>query len=219
MALPYVERILRIKTRQSIVGGRKLSAELPTRKWQVDLWILGPNGEEIPANIFEKCTYRLHPTFPQPILTMTEPPFALKQRGWGEFSYPIQCFFLNGGGEVEILHDLSFQESSYYSDIRIKVPTHIPALREALSLSGPVPSVVEATSVDSDAMSDLDNCIKKLVAGNEELVTDVVNLILHHPSVSRQLEKVGVADQFVFGLHQLPDFLLKEVSQFIDKRR
>ncbi|CEP64080.1 Sas5p LALA0_S10e01816g [Lachancea lanzarotensis] len=217
MELPYVERILRIKTRQWILNQQSTSAELPTRVWEVNLWILGPHGQELPANIFEKCTYRLHPTFPQPILTMTEPPFTLKQHGWGEFSYPIQCTFLHGCGKVEVLHDLSFEESSYHSDIRIKVPIHVPGLREVLKTSGIVPSVPGTNGLAVTLTADLDNCIKKLVAGDEELVTDVVNLILHHPGVIRQIEKLDLADQFVFNLHQLPENLLKEVIHFIDE--
>ncbi|SCU93614.1 LAME_0F04412g1_1 [Lachancea meyersii CBS 8951] len=217
MGIPYVERTIRIKTRQFIVGKQRPADGLPLREWQVDLWILTLDGLELPANVFEKCTYRLHPTFPQPIQIKTEPPFTVKERGWGEFSYPIQCSFLQGGGEVEFLHDLSFQESTYHSDVPIKVPIHIPDLRKALEISGAVLSTTDALMTESTCLPKIDRSIKKLVAGDEDLATDVMNKILHHPAISREIEKLPLEEQFVFDLRQLPSCLLEEVIHFIDQ--
>jgi hypothetical protein len=38
----------------------------PMREWSIRLVLIGPNGEEVPANIFDKVTYKLHPTFANP---------------------------------------------------------------------------------------------------------------------------------------------------------
>jgi hypothetical protein len=38
----------------------------PMREWSIRLALVGPNGEEVPANIFDKVTYKLHPTFANP---------------------------------------------------------------------------------------------------------------------------------------------------------
>lgn len=33
------------------------------REWSIKLFILGPDGEEIPAHCFDKVTYKLHESF------------------------------------------------------------------------------------------------------------------------------------------------------------
>lgn len=36
------------------------------REWSIRIFLVGPGGEELPANIFDKVTYKLHPTFINP---------------------------------------------------------------------------------------------------------------------------------------------------------
>jgi len=36
------------------------------REWSIRVFIQGEKGEELPANIFDKVTYKLHPTFANP---------------------------------------------------------------------------------------------------------------------------------------------------------
>lgn len=35
----------------------------PMRSWSIEIWLLNEQGEEVPATVFEKATYRLHPSF------------------------------------------------------------------------------------------------------------------------------------------------------------
>ena len=37
--------------------------EMPLRNWSIEIHLLGPHNEELPADIFEKAVYNLHPTF------------------------------------------------------------------------------------------------------------------------------------------------------------
>jgi hypothetical protein len=37
------------------------------RGWSIRVYLLDPKGNELPADIFSKVEYRLHPTFPKPI--------------------------------------------------------------------------------------------------------------------------------------------------------
>ena len=39
--------------------------EMPLRKWSIELHLVGPHGEDIPADCFEKVVYKLHETFGQ----------------------------------------------------------------------------------------------------------------------------------------------------------
>jgi transcription initiation factor IIF auxiliary subunit len=33
------------------------------RSWSVEVWLLNEAGEEVPATVFDKVMYELHPTF------------------------------------------------------------------------------------------------------------------------------------------------------------
>lgn len=35
----------------------------PLRQWNIEIVLLNENGEEVPATIFEKAVYKLHPSF------------------------------------------------------------------------------------------------------------------------------------------------------------
>ena len=35
----------------------------PLRRWSIQIVLLNEHGEEVPATIFEKATYKLHPSF------------------------------------------------------------------------------------------------------------------------------------------------------------
>ena len=35
------------------------------RQWSIEIWLLNESGEEVEANVFEKVTYMLHPSFPK----------------------------------------------------------------------------------------------------------------------------------------------------------
>ena len=37
--------------------------EMPLRSWNIELYLVGPHGEEFPASCFEKVVYTLHETF------------------------------------------------------------------------------------------------------------------------------------------------------------
>ena len=36
------------------------------RSWSIEIWLLDARGTPIPANIFEKVVYNLHPSFERP---------------------------------------------------------------------------------------------------------------------------------------------------------
>jgi transcription initiation factor IIF auxiliary subunit len=35
----------------------------PLRSWSIEIYLLNENGEQVPANLFDKVVYRLHPSF------------------------------------------------------------------------------------------------------------------------------------------------------------
>ena len=107
----------------------------PLRKWNIQLFLLNEHGEEIPATIFSKALYKLHPSFekranqskssPNHVLrrlseanpscpaAITAPPFRISEEGWGEFDMEIILTAIDKGGDYPLTHDLNFQSPRY----------------------------------------------------------------------------------------------------------
>ena len=133
-----MKRTVRVKTKQHILPDVPPVENFPVRQWSIELVLLNEENKEVPASIFEKVTYHLHPTFANPDRTITEPPFRIQEQGWGGFPLDISVFFLDEAGERKIPHDLNFLQEEYEVDHVIQVPTNKPALVTELEKSGPV---------------------------------------------------------------------------------
>lgn len=35
----------------------------PLRSWSIEIYLVNEHGEQVPANVFDKVTYTLHPSF------------------------------------------------------------------------------------------------------------------------------------------------------------
>ncbi|KAH3902283.1 related to Transcription initiation factor TFIID subunit 14 [Saccharomycodes ludwigii] len=135
----YVKRIVRVKTHQEIIPDEPYVQGFPVHKWSIEVCLLDSDGNEIPANIFDKVVYHLHPTFASPNRTFKKPPFKIEEQGWGGFEMSISGFLLEKGGERKMKHDLHFAENNYSVEHTIQVPINKPKLAQALLESGPVP--------------------------------------------------------------------------------
>ncbi|SCU89490.1 LAFA_0E18492g1_1 [Lachancea sp. 'fantastica'] len=134
-----VKRTVRIKTQQAILPDVPPPVEnFPMRKWSIEIFLLDEQGNEVPATIFDKVVYHLHPTFPNPTRTFTETPFKIEEQGWGGFELLISGHLLEKGGERKLTHDLHFMKDVYEADHVIQVPINKPILKAELMKSGPV---------------------------------------------------------------------------------
>jgi transcription initiation factor IIF auxiliary subunit len=71
------------------------------RDYQYFYWkVFVDEDPEILANI-DHVTYFLHPTFPNPVQTVSDPEtgFALEAKGWGEFELNARVQFKDGSTE------------------------------------------------------------------------------------------------------------------------
>lgn len=176
----------------------------------MDICLVGPQGEEVPARIFESCTYFLHPTFEHPKRRFTVPPFRLDEQGWGEFDFKIVAKFIQNGGRATINHELSFSESAVAVDFTIMVPYHIDELRKVLLESGPVPDYSIEDRDDHPVRQKIPQMATAIAAANEEIVGEVVKTIVAYPGVSDALlKRRHRTEEFVIQLGQLPSSVLE----------
>ncbi|KAF9996738.1 hypothetical protein BGZ80_003352 [Entomortierella chlamydospora] len=100
-------------TEQHVVKGQKHQGFL-MRKWKISLMGINANGEEDPLPYVDRVEYMLHETFAQPLRKVTEYPFALQEKGWGEFDMKIQIYYVDNAAAPTVLdHDLNFQATRY----------------------------------------------------------------------------------------------------------
>ncbi|KAL9599762.1 MAG: hypothetical protein Q9219_003645 [cf. Caloplaca sp. 3 TL-2023] len=134
--MPDVKRTVKIITEQHVIGKDSGVEGYPMRSWNIRIVLVHENtGEDVAANVFEKATYKLHPTFGD---LMKKPPFKIQEEGWGEFDLRITVTGVDKGGDHELLHDLNFQSERYDAEHKITFKNPKPNLLEKLRESGPV---------------------------------------------------------------------------------
>ncbi|AAS51325.1 ACR099Cp [Eremothecium gossypii ATCC 10895] len=240
-----VKRTVRIKTQQSILPDVPPSVDnFPMRRWSIQLAILDEHGEELPATLFDKVVYHLHPTFANPNRTFTEPPFKIEEQGWGGFELLISCHLLEKAGERKITHDLHFMKDAYQVDHVIQVPINKPLLRAELEKSGPVDdgAAVSAaaigenkrkavtsngetkakkvkTAVGSTVKGSVD--LEKLAFGltklNEDDLVGVVQMVTDNRTPDMNITNNVEEGEFVIDLYSLPEGLLKSLWEYVKK--
>ncbi|KAI9678578.1 MAG: hypothetical protein M1817_005635 [Caeruleum heppii] len=155
-----VKRTVKLITEQKTIDKPSVVEGFPMRAWNIRVFLLDENGQEIPASIFEKAVYKLHPSFPNPTQSkrsgddqnrglaqeltnpgaaVKSPPFKIQEEGWGEFDMTIILTCVDKGGDHTVKHDLNFQSERYEAKHVITFKNPKPALLAALRETGPVP--------------------------------------------------------------------------------
>lgn len=187
----------------------------PMRQWSIEIVLLDDQGNEIPATIFDKVVYHLHPTFANPNRTFTEPPFRIEEQGWGGFELLISGHLMEKGGEKKLTHDLHFMKDAYEIDHVIQVPINKPLLRAELEKSGPVDEVAAAatpSAVTTTVSTPSDKRKAPIVNG------DVKNKKAKTTSASTVKGSVNL-EKLAFGLTKLNEDTLVGVVQMITDNR
>ncbi|KAF9571475.1 hypothetical protein EC968_000506 [Mortierella alpina] len=108
-----IRKEIKVVTDQNIVKGQKQNG-FPMRKWKISLMGVSANGEEETMPYVDYVEYILHHTFEQPLRKVTEYPFVLQEKGWGEFDMKIMIHFVEKSVSPFVLdHDLNFQSTHY----------------------------------------------------------------------------------------------------------
>ncbi|KAF3224083.1 hypothetical protein TWF191_006198 [Orbilia oligospora] len=235
-----VKRKVRLTTTQSVLEGAKPVAEgFPMREWAIVIHLLDEKGNEVPANCFDKVTYKLHPTFQNPNRVIKRPPFKLSEQGWGEFDMEIVLHSADKGGDHTIKHDLHFQQPKYDITTTITFNNPKPGLLKLLQASGPVPGFdglgeaepptrksqkaapeEKSSKKASRSMKNID--MEKLADGLPKLEEDdllkVVQMVHEHKTPDTYIKNDVEQGEFHVDLYTLPDHLIKSLWQFMTSK-
>jgi len=138
--MPDIKRTVKLVTEQNIINDPPEVEGFPMRGWNISIYLVGPDGEELPATCFEKATYLLHESFGKRAKQVVkQPPFTIKEKGWGEFDMTITLTPVGApkGGDTPLQHDLNFQQERYESTHTVTFRNPKGELLERLKESGP----------------------------------------------------------------------------------
>ncbi|XP_019875254.2 YEATS domain-containing protein 2 [Aethina tumida] len=81
-----------------------------THKWMI--FVRGPKEKPDVSSFIQRVVFYLHPSYkPYDVVEVSEPPFQLARRGWGEFPIRVQIFFKNTMNKpVDLVHNLKLDQ-------------------------------------------------------------------------------------------------------------
>lgn len=210
----------------------------PMRRWSIQITLLDATGKEVPANIFDKVTYHLHPTFENPVRSIKKAPFRIEEQGWGEFDIGITLTLLEKLGDRKVSHDLNFLSEKYVNDHEISIPLTKPKLNKVLAESGPVDdslslkrkndqSYIATGAAAKNKKSktaavkgnvDLEKLAEGLTHLNEDDLLGVVQMVTDNRTPEMNIKNNADEGEFTMDLYTLPDALLRSLDEYVKKR-
>ncbi|KAJ5152334.1 hypothetical protein N7492_010629 [Penicillium capsulatum] len=228
--MPDVKRTVRLVTQQHIIDKPSEVEGFPQRSWSIEVYLLNERGEQVPATLFDKVTYHLHPSFgPRATQTIRDAPFRIQEEGWGEFDMQIEfvvdrSYFIN--------HDLNFASNRYESKHVLTFKNPKGNVLAALRDSGPVPGdengakSKRAAGGDESAKKkkrtdknvDMDKLADGLQKLNEDDLLQVVQMVHDHKAPDSYTKNDVEQGEFHVDLYTLPDALIKMLWEFTQER-
>ena len=213
----------------------------PIRQWSIQIGLLDQSGNEIAANILDRVTYTLHPTFANPVRTLKTSPFRVEEQGWGEFDVPIAVHIVGVAGkqgERKFSHDLNFLQERYTVDHTISVPTNkSQLLNSILQESGTVPET-DDLSAKRKTEGDANNKLKKQKSGasnpmkgsvdleklangltklSEDDLIVIIQMVTDNKTNEMSIKNDVDNGEFTMDLYTLPESLLKSLQEYVKK--
>ncbi|KAL4904852.1 hypothetical protein BDW74DRAFT_153626 [Aspergillus multicolor] len=231
--MPDVKRSVKLVTEQHVINKDSGVEGFPLRSWSIEVYLINEHGEQVPANIFDKVTYSLHPSFGnRAVQVFKNPPFRIQEEGWGEFDMSIGLTAADNK-EHTIGHDLNFASSRYESKHVITFKNPKPALLAALRESGPVPGGEEnglkskrsaggeegsKKKKRTDKSLDMDKLADGLQRLGEDDLLQVVQMVHDHKAADSYTKNDVEQGEFHVDLYTLPDNLLKMLWEFTQEK-
>ncbi|KAK3635600.1 transcription factor TFIIF complex subunit Tfg3 [Elasticomyces elasticus] len=234
--MPDVKRTVKLVTRQTIMPDVAPEAEgFPMRAWSINIYIVGPEGDDLPATVFEKATYVLHETFgpKRAKQTFKQPPFTIKETGWGEFDMQIHLTPMGAKGSTQdqiLAHDLNFGQEEYESTHSVTFRNPKGPLLDLLAGSAPPGEAVTTNGTGASASKpekkrqktnrnvDMEKLAEALPQLQEDDLLQVVQMVHDNKTDDTYTRNDVENGEFHVDLYTLPDPLIKMLWDFCDKK-
>ncbi|KAI4214113.1 MAG: hypothetical protein LQ351_003198 [Letrouitia transgressa] len=212
--MPEIKRNVKIITEQHIINDPPPQPDYPLRSWSIQIVLVNDQGVDVPANIFEKVTYKLHPTFEdRQTQVVKKHPFKIQEKGWGEFDMKIIVTGIDKGGDHELHHDLNFQSERYEAIHTVSFKNPKPGLLAALKESGPVGG--EENGVKPKRADESAKKKKRPDKGvSEEDLLQVVEMVHNNKTADTYTKNDVEQGEFHVDLYTLPDSLVRMLWDF-----
>nr|POF21052.1 ran-specific gtpase-activating protein 1 [Quercus suber] len=226
--MPDVKRTVKLITQQRVNDDPPEAEGFPMRSWDISVYLIDTtSGDDIPANCFEKVTYVLHESFGKRARqAFKNPPFTIKEKGWGEFDMSILLTPVGApkGGEIQIQHDLNFQQERYESTHSVSFRNPKAELLERLKESGTIGETANgAPKSDKKRQKtsrnvDMEKLAEALPLLGEDDLLQVVQMVHDNKNDDTYTKNDVENGEFHVDLYTLPDALIKMLWDFCEKR-
>ncbi|EMC98198.1 hypothetical protein BAUCODRAFT_32196 [Baudoinia panamericana UAMH 10762] len=229
--MPDIKRTVRVITKQQIIHDVEPEVEgFPMRSWSISIYLVGPDGDSIPASCYDKATYLLHETFGKRAKqTFKSPPFTIKERGWGEFDMQIVLTPLGSpkGGDQTLQHDVNFAQEEYESTHSVTFRNPKEPLLSALKESAPAGEATngaapaakpEKKKAKTSKSVDMEKLAEALPQLQEDDLLQVVQMVHDNKTEETYTNNDVENGEFHVDLYTLPDPLIKMLWEFCEKR-
>uniref|UniRef100_A0A4W3I899 YEATS domain-containing protein 2 n=1 Tax=Callorhinchus milii TaxID=7868 RepID=A0A4W3I899_CALMI len=175
-----------------------------THKWMV--YVRGSRKEPTIDHFVKKVWFFLHPSYkPNDLVEVSEPPFHLTRRGWGEFPVRIQIHFKDlRNKRIDIIHQLKLDRTytglqTLGAETVVDVELHRDSLGEDYVPTALPSSASTALLLSSSSSSSSSSCIKMEVLVKSEAVGYPSHVV---PSLlERTPTRPVVTQKLTFGSH------------------
>jgi transcription initiation factor IIF auxiliary subunit len=228
--MPDVKRTVKIITEQRVIDKPSGIEGFPQRSWNIEIVLLNEHGEEVPANVYEKAVYKLHPSFDKrAVQTFKRPPFRIEEEGWGEFDMEIILTPIEKGGEHSLPHDLNFQSERYEARHNVTFKNPKPGLLAVLKESGPTFGDENGTKSkrgDESAKKkkrpdkgiDMEKLADNLQKLGEDDLLHVVEMVHNNKTPDTYTKNDVEQGEFHVDLYTLPDSLIRMLWDFSQEK-
>ena len=158
------KRIIVGNTSQYLLSTTK--SDPTTHKWMV--YVRGPPEDGEISQFINSVWFFLHPSYaPNDIIKVTQAPFHLVRRGWGEFPIRVQLHFINPNQRpVDIIHNLKLDKTKTGQQT-LGAETIVDIELERSSVEDKSKSEVKYTKTNDDNI--LNHALKKYISANSNL--------------------------------------------------
>ncbi|KAI1326006.1 transcription initiation factor IIF-like protein [Xylariaceae sp. FL0255] len=222
-----IERKVRLVTEQHNIPKESPMPDFPMKEWSVKLFVLDQDGNEHPANCFQKVIYNLHPSFESPQQTFTEPPFTCTNEGWGEFEMSIEMYTTEKN-KITVFHDLNFQSPRYEIDQPAVFKNPSQALLQILRETGPVGNDDETKTAKArkatdgkkrKAAFDYEKMGDAMLKLGEDDLLHVIQMIHDNKSDDTMTVNDLEKGEFTIDLFTMPEPLSKMIWDFLVEQK